>query len=63
MDTMDEKIKEIEITIIDKSKDEDEEKVARMTNLITERIGRTETGKRQKEIEVEREETKKKLKN
>jgi len=42
------------------SKEEDERRVAKIMDLITERIGRTETGKRQQEKEIEREETKKK---
>jgi len=56
MDTMEKKMKEIERATIDRSK---EERVARITNLVTERIGRTETRKKQHEEEEEREETKK----
>jgi len=39
------KMKEIERATIDRPKEEDEERVARITNLVTERIGKTETGK------------------
>jgi len=60
MDTMEKKMKEIERTIIDRHKEEEEERVVRITNLVTERISRTETGKRQQEEEGERKETKKK---
>jgi len=52
-------MKEIERTIY-KSKEKDEERVARITYLITEWLDRTETGKRYQEEEVEREEIKKK---
>jgi len=41
------KIKEIGRATIDRSKEEDEERMARITDLVTERIGRTATGKRQ----------------
>jgi len=47
---------------INRSKEEGEERVARITNLITERTGGTETGKKQQEEEEEREETKKEVK-
>jgi len=47
---------------INRFKEEDEERVARITNLVTERIGRTETGKKQQEEEEEREQTKKEVK-
>jgi len=47
IDTMEKKMKEIERATINMSKEEDEERIARITNLVTERIGRTETGKRQ----------------
>jgi len=62
MDTMEKKMKEIKRTIIDRPKEQDEEKVARITNLVTEGIGRTETGNKQQEKEEEREETKKEVK-
>jgi len=55
------KIKEIERATIDRSKEEDEEKVAKITDLVTEQIGRTQTGKKQQEEEVEREKTKKEI--
>jgi len=57
---MENKMKEIERIITDKK--EEEERIARIINLVTERIGRTETGKRQQEEEREREETKKEIK-
>jgi len=44
---MKKKMKEIERITIDRLKEEEEERIARITNLVTERIGRTETGKRQ----------------
>jgi len=44
---MEKKMKEIERTTINRSREEDEERVAKITNLVTERIGRTETGKKQ----------------
>jgi len=54
------KIKKIEGTTIDKLKEEDEERVAKITDLVTERTGNNvEIGKRQQEEEMEREETKK----
>jgi len=46
-------MKEIESATIDRSKEEDEERIARITSLVTERKGRTETGKRQQEGETE----------
>jgi len=61
IDTMEKKMKEIERATIDRSKEEDEERVARITNLVTEQIGRTETGEKQQEEEEEREETKKEV--
>jgi len=54
------KIKEIERATINRSKEKDKERVA--INLVTERIGGTETGKRQQEEEAEREEAKKEIK-
>jgi len=54
--------KEIERATIDRSKEEDEERIARITNLVTERIVRTETGKKQQEEKEEREQTKKEVK-
>jgi len=56
------KIKKIEGSKTDKSKEKDEERVTRITDSITEWIGRAEIGKRQQEGEMEREETKKELK-
>jgi len=47
MNMIEGKMKEIEKTIIDRHKEEKEERVARITNLVTEQIGKTETGKRQ----------------
>jgi len=61
-DTMEKKMKEIEETIIDKHKKEEEEREVRITNLMAERIGRTETEKRQQEEEGKREEAKKEIK-
>jgi len=58
---MEKEMKEIERATINRSKEEDEERVAK-TNLVTERIGRTETGKKQQKEEEEREETKKEVK-
>jgi len=55
-------MKEIERATIDRSKEEDKERVARITNLVTERIGKTETGKKQQEEEEGRKETKKEVK-
>jgi len=49
IDTMEKKMEEIERATINRPKEEDEERVARITNLVTEtilRIGRTETGKK-----------------
>jgi len=55
-------MKKIERTIIDRQKEEEEERVDRITNLVAEWIGRTETEKRRQEEEGEREETKKEIK-
>jgi len=54
MDTMEKKMKETERTIIDRHKEEKEERKVRITNLVAERVGRAETRKRQKEEEGER---------
>jgi len=56
------KTKEIERATIDRSKNEDKERVTRITDLVTGRIGRTETGKKQQEEEVKKKETKKEIK-
>jgi len=47
---------------IDRPKEENKERIARITNLVTERICRIESEKRQQEEEGEREETKKEIK-
>jgi len=46
MDAIEKKMKETERTIIDRHEEEKEEREARITKLVTERIGRTETVKR-----------------
>jgi len=61
MDTMEKERKEVERTIIDRHKEEEEERVARITNLLIELIDSTETVKGQQEEEKEREETKKEI--
>jgi len=42
---MEKEMKEVGRTIIDRHKEEEEERVARITNLVTERMGSTETGR------------------
>jgi len=49
------KMKETERTIIDRHEEEKEERETRITKLVTERISRTKTGKRQQKEEGERE--------
>jgi len=58
MDTMEKKMKEIKRAIIDRPKEEDEERVARITNLVTEWIGRTETNSRKKRRKEKRQKKK-----
>jgi len=56
------KIKEIEGATIDNTKEEDEERLTRITDLVIERIeNKAVIGKRQQEEEVEREEIKKEI--
>jgi len=59
---MENKMKKTERTIIDKCKEEEDEREARITNLVAEWIGRTKTGKKQQEEEEGKEETKKEVK-